>query len=182
MQRIRKEGAGFVPSFYFIGSKFFIALTEHTLQDWTEAAIAELAYEDCFFVEAHVKSGPFFEIFIDSDEGVTFEKCRKISRIVEAQLDETPSVPEKYKLEVSSAGVGSPLKMKRQYVKNIGRTIAVDKADGTKSKGELIEVNEEAIAITYESVRKEGKKKIKETITEHIKFSDIMKSKIKARF
>lgn len=160
----------------------FRALTEHTLQDWTQEAIEELGFSDCFFVEAHVKGGPFFEIFIDSDEGVTFGKCQKISRKVEAHLDAAASVPEKYKIDVSSAGVGRPLKMRRQYIKNIGRTIAVDKEDGTKTKGELTAVNEEDIAVSYENVRKEGKKKIKETITEHIKFSEIMKSKIKARF
>lgn len=157
-------------------------MTELTLQDWTKEAIEELEFSDCFFVEAHVKSGPFFEVLIDSDEGVTFKKCQKISRKIEAHLDEDASVPEKYKLDVSSAGVGSPLKMKRQYIKNIGRTISVDKEDGSKTLGELKAVNEEDISVSFENVRKEGKKKIKETITENIKFSEIMKSKIKARF
>ena len=156
-------------------------MIENKIEKLIDQAINELEYTDCFLVDMKVNNTKV-GIFIDSDESVTFEKCRKISRKIEAVLDEKQWLGEKYTLEVSSAGVGSPLKFTRQYVKNIGRTLIIKKVDGEELMGELIQADEEKIAIKFEEIIKEGKKKKKiETVVE-VQLSDIKEAKIKVSF
>ncbi|OYX28468.1 MAG: ribosome assembly cofactor RimP, partial [Flavobacteriales bacterium 32-35-8] len=57
-------------------------------------------------------------IGIDGDNGVVLQDCIDVSRAVEGNLDREE---QDFSLEVASVGVGSPLKMIRQYKKNIGR-------------------------------------------------------------
>ena len=101
------------------------------------------------------------EVFLDSTDGVTFAKCRKISRMVEEFLDEDPQIPEKYTLDVSSAGIGRPLKLVKQYIKNIGRDIAVKTKEGEKYLGTMISADEDEIVLEVLKDPK-SKKKIKE--------------------
>ncbi|MBK7425881.1 MAG: hypothetical protein IPI60_02010 [Saprospiraceae bacterium] len=73
-------------------------------------------FSDCFLVEIILK-GNKLEVYLDSDTAITFEKCKKVSRVLEAYLDETKVLGAEYTLEVSSAGVGKPLLMPRQFEK-----------------------------------------------------------------
>lgn len=156
-------------------------MIEDKIEKLIHQAINELEYTDCFLVELKVNNTKV-EIFLDSDESVTFEKCRKISRQIEAVLDEKQWLGEKYTLDVSSAGVGKPLKLNRQYLKNIGRKLEIKKVDGEKLKGELVQADEDKVTIKFEETIKEGKKKKKiETVLE-IKHVDIKESKIKVSF
>ncbi len=150
------------------------------LEQLVQDAISELNYTDCFLVEI-VEGANKFEIFIDSDEGVTFLKCRKISRLLEEHIDANPNIPEKYTLDVSSAGVGRPLKLFRQYKNNVGRLLAVKLADGSKKEGDLLEATEEHIKL---EVLKDpnSKKKIKEKEQIIVEMNNIMESKVKVRF
>ncbi|MCL4107789.1 UNVERIFIED_CONTAM: hypothetical protein GTU68_027174 [Idotea baltica] len=112
-----------------------------------------------------------------------FNKCRKISRFLEAHFDETLVFGEKYLLEVSSPGIGKPLKFKRQFVKNIGRTVEVTtKEDGKKVKGLLKEVTESGIVLEYEIKEKQGKKKVKKTVLHPINDDEIEKIIVKVSF
>ena len=154
---------------------------EKKFEQLTNQAIKELEYDDCYLVDLKVNNTKV-EIFLDSDESVTFEKCRKISRHIEAVLDEEQWLGEKYTLDVSSAGVGKPLKLTRQYVKNIGRTIEVKTFEKEKLKGELVAANDDHITITFVETIKEGKKKKKVDTTLEIPMGDIKESKIKVSF
>lgn len=156
-------------------------MIEEKIERLIHQAISDLEYNDCFLVDLKVNNTRV-EIFLDSDESVTFEKCRKISRMIEAVLDEEQWLGEKYTLEVSSAGVGKPLKFTRQYVKNIGRTIEIKKRDGEKVKGELVAADDEKIAVKFLETIKEGKKKKKVETTVEVPRSEIKESKIKVSF
>ncbi len=156
-------------------------MIEDKIEQLTHQAINELAYEDCFLVDLKVNNTRV-EIFLDSDDSVTFEKCRKISRKIEAVLDEEQWLGEKYTLEVSSAGVGKPLKFTRQYIKNIGRTIEIKKTDGEKVKGELVQADDDKVAVRFLETIKEGKKKKKVEIVVEVPREDIKESKIKVSF
>ena len=156
-------------------------MIEDKIEQLTLEAIKELEYEDCFLVDLKVNNTRV-EIYLDSDESVTFEKCRKISRKIEEVLDEKQWLGEKYTLEVSSAGVGKPLKFARQYVKNIGRTIEVKKFDGEKIKGELSQANEDEIGVVFDETIKEGKKKKKVKTEVVIPMNEIKEAKIKVSF
>lgn len=151
------------------------------LEKLVESAIEELEYTDTFLVDLKVNNTKV-EVFIDSDENVTFEKCRKISRKIEAVLDEEQWLGEKYTLDVSSSGVGKPLKMTRQYIKNIGRTIHVVLKEGEKVKGVLSAADEEKISVEVEKTVKQGKKKTKVKEIQEISYADIDEAKIKISF
>lgn len=143
--------------------------------------LSELGFEDTYLIETRIK-GNKIEIFLDSDEGVNFLKCQKLSRWLEVIFDEKKTFGENYILEVSSAGVGSPLRLLRQYPKNIGRIIDIKYEDGKNVRGLLKEVNNNLISVEYETKVKEGKKNKKVIVTEVIKFEDIIESKIKISF
>ena len=146
-----------------------------------EKALIELEFPDTYLVDLKIKNNKI-EIFLDSDEGVNFLKCQKLSRWLEAIFDEKKTFGEIYILEVSSAGVGSPLKMLKQYPKNIGRIIDIKYEGGKNAKGILKNVDGNLISVEYEIKVKEGKRNKKVIVTDVIKFEDIIESKIKISF
>ncbi len=151
------------------------------LENLIETGLAALELHDTYLVNVRVKNNKI-EVFLDSDTGIDFIKCQKLSRWLEAVLDEKKTFGENYILEVSSSGVGSPLLLLRQYPKNIGRLIEIKYSDNKQVKGYLKDVQGDVISVEYETKTKEGKKNIKSKITEQIKFEDIIESKIKISF
>jgi ribosome maturation factor RimP len=143
--------------------------------------IEELELTDTFLVEVKVK-GRKIEVFVDSDEGINLQKCQRLSRWIEATLDENKMFGEEYTLEVSSPGVGTPLKLQRQYPKNIGKIIEVKYGDDDQVRGILTKVGPESIEVSYETKVKEGKKTKKVMEQKEIKFEDIIESRIKISF
>jgi ribosome maturation factor RimP len=110
-------------------------------------------------------------ITLDGDNGVNLQDCIDISRAIDNNLDREE---QDYSLEVASAGVSTPLKLVRQYRKNIGRTLKVKTAAET-IEAKLEDANDESITLSW--VAREPKKigKGKETV-EHkreIPYSDI---------
>jgi len=65
------------------------------------------------------------QVFVDTDEGITIAQCAEISREMAGALDVQNVINEPYELEVSSPGTDKPLKLLRQYKKNIGRKFTV---------------------------------------------------------
>ena len=134
-----------------------------------------------FIVELSVKPGNKIEILVDRDSGLALEDCLSVSRHVEGNLDREL---EDYSLDVSSPGVGKPLKLKRQYVKNVGRTVNVKRTDGTIVEGILVSSDEEKIVVhtrTKEEVEgKKGKKWVERD--EEIAFDTISETKIVISF
>jgi ribosome maturation factor RimP len=116
-------------------------------------------------------------LLVDADQGMTIDDCAEISRQLSKALDESPLLTDAYMLEVSTPGVDQPLKLKRQYVKNIGRKLRVKLAD-TIREGRLTEVNDERIVLAEETG--EGKKK--ETINVEVSFAAIEKAFVLVSF
>lgn len=112
-----------------------------------------------FVVDVSVAAGNRIQVLLDSDDAITIERCAEVSREIEKHLDRDT---EDFELEVSSAGLSAPLKMLRQYKKNIGRSLDVVLIDGTKYTGELTDVNTADFGLQYEErVREEGMKRPK---------------------
>ena len=157
-------------------------MIEDKIRQYLEEKFSEEEFSDCFVIEIKLHSPKKLDIFIDSDSGVTFEKCRRISRFLEKHIEEGAWMDERYTLEVSSPGIGRPLTMQRQYFKNVGRKVEVKLKEGGKATGKLVTV--EADGITLESVvkRKEGKKKIRENVQTKIEFEDIIHTNVKIQF
>src|SRR4051812_47708189 len=100
--------------------------------------IEPLLVDDIFLVEIKIKPTNNIKIFLDADSGLGIEKCIKINRALYKIMEEMAFYPEgDFSLEVSSPGVDEPLKMHRQYVKNIGRDIEVMMNDDTARSGKL---------------------------------------------
>ena len=142
----------------------------------------EDAFTDCFLVDLKLHAHNKLDVFLDSDFGITFEKCQQISRYLEQYLDEEQWLGEKYVLEVSSPGVSRPLMMQRQYPRNIGRKVEVKLNDGDKRTGTLKEVEEDHIVLEEKVRVKEGKRKKTEVVETEISFSSIEHTKVKITF
>jgi len=156
-----------------IENKIVKLLEERFLQD---------DLNDCFIIEIkESQKGSKLEVFLESDSGLNFNKCRIISRYLEAAIEEQQLLPEKYILEVSSPGIGEPLKFFRQYKNNLGRMIEVLYGDEEKVKGRLEKVEEKTISV-MEIVKGPHKGKVKELGTKEIPFEHITKAKIKVSF
>ncbi|MBO5830261.1 MAG: ribosome assembly cofactor RimP, partial [Alistipes sp.] len=83
----------------------------------TEIAEKHLAGSDMFVVECKTSPMGEIELLIDSDTAVKLEDCAALNRAIEAELDREV---EDYSLMVASAGIGSELKLLRQYRKILG--------------------------------------------------------------
>jgi ribosome maturation factor RimP len=147
-----------------------------------EEKFREDAFTDCFLVDLKLHAHNKLDVFLDSDFGITFEKCQQISRYLEQYLDEEQWLGEKYVLEVSSPGVSRPLLMQRQYPRNIGRKVEVKLNDGDKRTGTLKEVEDGHIVLEEKVRVKEGKRKKTEVVETEISFSSIEHTKVKITF
>ncbi len=150
-------------------------------ENFINTGIEALEMTDVFLTDFRIR-GNKFEVFLDSDEGITFQKCQRLSRWLEASLDASLVLGNDYILEVSSAGVGSPLRLLRQYPKNIGKIIDVKCGEGQAVRGVLKSVEGNLIGIEVEKKVTEGKKTKKVTVIETVRFEDIIESKIKITF
>ncbi len=136
-------------------------------------------FPDLFCVEIKIKPTNNIKVFVDGDNGVTIEKCVRINRKLYKIFEETSLFAEgDFSLEISSAGVDEPLKLVRQYKKNIERDLELVLNDDTKKEGKLIDVLDKEIII--ESTVGKGKKAI--TTKENIVFDTIKKATVLINF
>ncbi len=136
-------------------------------------------HPEYFRVTVKIKPTNNVKVFIDGDNGVTIEKCVSFNRQLYKLIEEAAMYPEgEFSLEVSSPGVGEPLKMHRQYTKNIGRDVEVVFADGSKKEGKLLQVAEADIILE----RSEGKGKKAVTQQLVIPFENIKSTTVQIKF
>ena len=106
-----------------------------------------------FLVDINIRGdrgGRVLEVFIDTDNGVTTGKCAEVSRDISNILDRENIITDRYYLVVSSPGLDRPLKLLRQYRKNIGRDLRVryrNPAGVHELVGQLVNMDEERIII-----------------------------------
>ncbi len=133
-----------------------------------------------FLVDVKIKPVNNIKVFVDGDNGISIDRCTKFSKKLVKSLEEA-HIPESgdYALEFSSPGIGEPLKLHRQYLKNMGRNVAVTLADGTTKIGTLKKV--EAESITIIQVSGKNKKVLVEEEIE-IPFDQILKTIIQVQF
>jgi ribosome maturation factor RimP len=157
-------------------------MVEEKIYDLLEAKFAEPEYADCFLIELNLHAGKRLEVIIDADAGVSFDQCTRISRYLESWLDENAWLGDDYTLEVSSPGVSRPLKLWRQYPRNVGRTLEITLKDGHQHSGKLLAIHEGHLDLEETLRRKEGKKNITETVVRNIAPDAIEKAIVKISF
>lgn len=157
-------------------------ITERIAQLLEEKYSTDEAYADCFTVEVELKAGQKLCVFADSDSGMTFEKCQKLSRYLESFIDANNWLGEKYTLEVSSPGISRPLKFHRQYGRNVGRQLEVTQTDKNRMVGLLKVVADNHIVLSNMVVERDGKKKKTVEVETVIPFEQIEKAIVKLAF
>ncbi|HEY4197333.1 MAG TPA: ribosome assembly cofactor RimP [Mucilaginibacter sp.] len=150
-----------------------------------EKRVTELVQEkiadrpDLFLVDVKMHSNGKLIILVDGDKGIGIADCAAISRHVGFHLEEENVLDTAYNLEVSSPGLDAPLVLPRQYVKNVGRTLAIKMADGSKKEGKLTGMAEDAVII--EEINKQKGKKA-ETIESVVPLTQITETKVLISF
>ena len=140
----------------------------------------KLADPSQFLVDVIVKGhkGPKKSlIIIDGDKGVTIDDCANLSREISKDFDDVQLFEDSYMLEVSTPGLDQPLRLARQYYKNIGRRIKVV-TQQQAIEGKLIGVEEERIKLEQEI----GAGKQRETKIVDLPFSEIDKTFVLVSF
>jgi ribosome maturation factor RimP len=119
-------------------------------------------------------------VSLDDDNGVALQDCIDVSRAIEANLDREE---QDFSLEVASVGVGSPLKLIRQYKKNVGRTLIV-KTVQENLEAELVEANDEFVILSWEAREPKKIGKGKETVqkTLQLPYEDIKEAIVTVTF
>ena len=141
----------------------------------------KLASSSNYLVDVVIKPGNLIVVEIDNDEAVSIDDCAELSRYLEAHLDRDV---EDYELEVGSAGITSPFKVLRQYVKNIGNEVEMLLKNGSKLTGVLKSADENGVVVSVEKkVKPEGaKRKVTVIEDESYTFDEIKYTKYLIRF
>lgn len=125
-----------------------------------------------FLIDLTISESQKIMVTLDGDQGVSLQDCIDISKVIDNNLDREE---HDYSLEVASAGVSTPLKLVRQYKKNIGRVLKV-KTNAEKFEAKLENANDEFITLTWSAREPKKVGKGKETVEKKI---DIPYSEIK---
>ena len=169
------EGNNLFPSL-FIRNVVVETILQKTEQLVTELLLKEPEY---FLVEVKLKPINNIKVYIDGDNGISIEKCVYFNRQLYKKIEEAHLFsPGDFSLEVSSPGVDKPLKLHRQYEKNIGRNIEVTFNDGSKKEGKLLQATTQDIIL--EQVNGKGKKAEKQQLV--IPFSNIKTTTVQIQF
>ena len=142
------------------------------VKDLLESGLAE--YPSLFLIDLNINDANKIVITLDGDNGVQLQDCINISRAIDNNLDREEV---DFALEVASAGVSLPLKLVRQYKKNIGRTLKIKTAYQT-IEALLLEVSDEDITVEWSSREPKKIGKGKETVVhnEKIAYADIQEA------
>lgn len=150
---------------------------EKRVRELVEEKIADRP--ELFLVDVKMLPNNKLIIHVDGDQGISIQDCVAISRHVGFHLEEENAIATAYNLEVSSPGVGEPLKLTRQYAKNIGRELSLKLANGDKKEGKLVAAEETSITIE-EQVKEKGKKV--QLVSSQIALNDITETKVLISF
>ncbi len=112
-----------------------------------EIADAFLSPTDMYVVGCHCSPSNEIDLFVDSDTKVSIDMCITLSRHIESHFDREV---EDFSLTVASAGIGSELKLLRQYRRLVGSSLEVLMTSGVKIIGRLTELTEEQITLSFE--------------------------------
>lgn len=148
------------------------------LENFLEEQLKDSEY---FLTDVRITPANEITVEIDSLTPGDIEECIKLTRAIEEKFDRNV---EDYELEVGTAGLTSPLKVRRQYDKFIGRDLEVLTKDGRKLHGMLRSVTDEGITLSIQQkIKKEGvKKPVVETVETDLPFSLIKKAVYDLKF
>ena len=96
----------------------------------------------------------YLQCYIDKEGGITVDDCEVISRLLGEWLDKEDFIEDSYILEVSSPGLGRPLKKEKDFARSIGKDVeirlykAIDKQK--EFTGTLTSYDADSVTLTME--------------------------------
>lgn len=105
----------------------------------------------------YVKEGGawYLRAYIDKEGGVTIDDCEAVSRAFNPLLDEHDFIADSYTMEISSPGLGRPLKKEKDYARSVGKELEIHTyraIDGEKEFfGTLVSYDKEQVTIREEN-------------------------------
>lgn len=156
-------------------------ISKEQVQKLAQERIDELD-KGLFIVDISISTTNVIKIEIDSEiGGVAIVDCMSVSRNVEHNLDREE---HDFELSVTSPGLDKPLRMTKQYAKNVGRNVKVKLTNDSKLEGLLKAATEEGIVVeTTRKERIEGRKKKETIVEEHpLGYDEIKETKIVISF
>ena len=67
----------------------------------------------------------YLRVYIDKEGGIAVDDCEVVSREADPILDTDDCIEESYILEVSSPGLGRPLKKEKDYIRSMGKELEI---------------------------------------------------------
>ena len=173
MRRLRKKA-------------FFRSVTSNVIMDF-RAKVEQLVHEfletrkDLYLVDLKISAGDDVTVILDGDEGLSLQDCLDASRAVEFNLDREE---HDFSLQVMSPGLSEPLKLPRQFKKNMGREIEVLLNSDEKIQGEVVAVDDEKVTLVLRYRRPKLIGKGKEDVVENkeIPYTEIKKALVVIKF
>jgi len=142
--------------------------------DYIESLVnGALSTDDLFLVEVTVEPKHKIKVVLDSDKIVAISDCIAINRAIEQKLDRDE---QDFSLEVTSAGLGQPLKLLRQYSKYIGKELEVTIDSGVKLSGELRNVTTNFIELREKNKEKKPKGDVDNSLLLKLDMNNIKKA------
>lgn len=134
-----------------------------------------------YLVDVIVAADNTITVEIDNDNGVNIDDCVRLSRHIESKLNRDT---EDFELTVTSAGLTSPFKTRRQYKKHEGKEVEVLTRKGEKLKGILKSSTDNNFTIEVSKmVKPEGAKRKTEVKEEQIyNYDEVKYTKYQIRF
>lgn len=143
---------------------------EEFIQRWPEV----------FLVDLSVSASNKITVLLDADNGMDVGRCADLNRALYRYVEEQNFFEGgNFSMEISSPGIDRPLKLSRQFTKNLGRTVEVTLNDSSVIIGKLVANEEDHLTIEKEV---KEKKKEAEMVAQTIPFSDIRQVKVMVVF
>ena len=153
-------------------------MNKKIIQDLLDEALSH--NDSLFLIDLSFSSDNKIQIVIDGDSGVPLNECIRINRAIESNFEKEEV---DFALEVTSPDIAEPLKVKRQYRKNLNRILRVKTANEVY-EGTLVDVNESQIVLTWKAREPKPIGKGKVTVEKRavLAFQDIKEAKVKIIF
>ena len=104
----------------------------------------------------YVKEGSnwYLRAYIDKPGGIAVDDCEVISRALSDKLDEEDYIEDSYIFEVSSPGLGRPLKKEKDFIRSVGQEVEIRTYRAINRQKEFVgilkEFDQNTVTISYE--------------------------------
>jgi ribosome maturation factor RimP len=153
-------------------------MNQTAVKDIVDVALA--LNESLYLIELSISVNNKVQVVVDGDNGVSLSECMRISKVINDNFDREV---EDFSLEVTTPDIAHPLKVKRQYIKNLNRILKV-KTEDEEIEGTLVTADEDKIVLQWKAREPKpvGKGKITVDKTVALEYTEIKEAKVKILF